>query len=132
MKIFILLALLLCSGVAVAQLQISASDRREATWDKEHESWNFYSTEPITTFFEFTKELSEFKTNSLEAAAGYLITKWNFDEAISKYTMDVQTKDGKQYEMVIDGKQNFIALFYWKNEKYYMIHFSIKESNFVK
>ncbi len=127
-----LLVLLFCADVCGAQLQISASDRREANWNNEKSSWDFYSTETLTTFFAFNKELSAFKTNSLEANYGYLITKWNFDEDNLKYTMDIQTKDGKQYEMVIDGKQDLIALFYWKNEKYCMTCFTIKASEFKK
>ncbi len=132
MKQFLVLILLLISSTTFAQLEISTADISEGIWNEKDSTWEIYSKEIKTTFFKFNKELSAFDQISLESSAGYLITRWDFDEKISKYTMDLQTKDGKKQEMVIDGMNQFIAFFYWKNETYCMTRFSVKESAFQK
>jgi len=115
---------------SVAQLNISTNLRQDAIWDEAAQDWDVLSTDANVTFFEFNKELTLFKHTTTTITSTYVIKDWDYDEELSKYTMTVTSDAGNTYDVIIDGTNNYIGFFYYRDADYILVHHTIKESWF--
>jgi len=113
-----------------AQLSITTNLRQDALWDESTEGWEVLSTDDNITTLAFDKELTSFKHTTATITSMYTILDWEYDEETVKYTMKVQSDAGNEYEMIIDGINNCVAFFYWKNNKYILVRHTIKDSSY--
>lgn len=115
---------------SVAQLNISTNLRQDAIWDEAAQDWDVLSTDENVTFFEFNKELTLFKHTTTTITSTYVIKDWDYDEELAKYTMTVTSDAGNTYDVIIDGTNNYIGFFYYRDSDYILVHHTIKESWF--
>ncbi len=115
---------------ANAQLIITTSLRQDAVWDENKEEWEVLSSEEGSTLFEFDRELTQFKHTTPSISSVYYIEDWEYNEENVKYTMDVTSDAGNEYELIIDGINNCVAFFYWKQDKYILVRHTIAETRF--
>lgn len=113
---------------AEAQLNISTNLRQDAVWDDKAEKWDVLSEDKGVTFFEFNKELTLFKHTTPGITSTYIINKWEYNDSLVRYTMQVKSDVGNEYEMIIDGTENCVAFFFWRENRYVLVRHSIKES----
>jgi hypothetical protein len=127
-KVVILFLLQALAQWSVAQLNISTNFRQDAVWNESTEAWDVNSTDEGATFFEFNKEMTMFKHTTPTIESTYIVTEWDYDDDEVKYTMLVKSDAGNEYEMIIDGIQNCVAFFFWRNDKYILVRHTIKET----
>lgn len=130
MKYLILSILTLFTLHANAQLSISTNLRQDAVWDENKEEWEVLSTDDAKTLFEFDRELTEFKHTTPKITSMYYIEDWEYNEEEVKYTMDVTSDAGNEYELIIDGINNCVAFFYWYEGRYILVRHTIAETKF--
>jgi hypothetical protein len=102
MKTLVSIIALLCSFMSFAQLSISTNYRQDATFK--------HTTETITS--------------------DYFISKWDYNEEEVKYTMNITSDVGNEYEMIIDGINNCVAIFYWYEGQYVLVRHTIEQTWF--
>lgn len=130
MKQLLFLCFLLLGLQATAQLNISTNYRQDAVWNNEKGEWEVYATDESGTLFEFNKELTTFHHTTTSISSDYFISKWDYNEDEVKYTMQIKSDVGNEYEMIIDGVNNCVCIFYWKDNKYYLVRHTIKNTWF--
>ena len=129
-QLLLLVSMLTFTFCAMAQLSISTSLRQDAVWDDLKEDWEVYSLDSTGTFFEFNKELTMFKHTTATITSNYKITSYEFDESKIIYTMQVVSDVGNEYEVIIDGENNYIGFFYERDDEYIVVHHTIKNTWF--
>ncbi len=129
-RLLLLVSMLTLTICAMAQLSISTSLRQDAVWDELKEDWEVYSMDSTGTFFEFNKELTMFKHTTATITSNYKITSYDYDEDEAKYTMQVVSDVGNEYEVVVDAENNYIGFFYERDDEYVLVHHTIKNSWF--
>jgi hypothetical protein len=130
MKTFILGCFLLLSASIFGQLSISTNYRQDGVWNEETSTWDILSTDENGTLFEFNKELTTFHHTTATISSDYYVTKYEYNEEEVKYTMQIKSDVGNEYEMIIDGVNNCVCFFYWYENKYYMVRHTIKKTWF--
>lgn len=130
MKPFIFCFLILFTYHANAQLSIKTSLRQDAVWDENKEEWEVLSSEEGSTLFEFDRDLTQFKHTTSKMTSMYYIEDWEYNEEEVKYTMDVTSDAGNEYELIIDGVNNCVAFFYWHQNRYILVRHTIAETKF--
>jgi ADP-glucose pyrophosphorylase len=130
MKAIIFSCFLLLSTTIFAQLSVSTNYRQDGVWNEETSSWDILSTDEKGTLFEFNKELTTFHHTTATISSDYYITKWEYNDEEVKYTMQIKSDVGNEYEMIIDGINNCVIFFYWSEGRYYMVRHTIKNSWF--
>ncbi|WP_343605424.1 hypothetical protein [Fluviicola sp.] len=127
-KLLLLFSLLLSTTISLAQLNISTNYRQDAVWNDEKSEWEVLSTDEDGTLFEFNKELTTFHHTTPGISSDYFITKYEYDDKEIKYTMTVKSDAGNEYEMIIDGINNCVCFFYWRDNRYYLVRHTIKNT----
>ena len=128
MKLITTIIALFIVSFSFAQLTISTDFRQDAYWSTDKEEWNVTSTDDGGTLFEFNKELTLFKHTTETITSTYYINKWEYDEEEVKYTMEITSDAGNEYEMIIDGINNCVAFFYYIGDEYYLVRHTIKNT----
>lgn len=128
MKKLFLITFLLWSVLASAQLSISTNLRQDATWSNADEKWNVFSTDEGGTLFEFNKEFTTFRHTTASISSDYYVKSVEYDDEKVLYTMTVTSDVGNEYELMIDGLNECVAFFYWKDDVYYLVRHTIKNS----
>lgn len=128
MKNLVLFSFLLSAFLGHSQLSISTDFRQDAVWLPESESWDINSTDEGGTLFEFNNELTQFKHTTETITSNYYISDWKYDEENLLYTMTVTSDVGNEYEVLIDGINNCVCFFYWRDEQYILVRHTIKSS----
>lgn len=128
MKKLFLITFLLWSVLASAQLSISTNLRQDATWSNADEKWNVFSTDEGGTLFEFNKEFTTFRHTTATISSDYYIKSVDYNDETVLYTMTVTSDVGNEYELIIDGINECVAFFYWKDDVYYLVRHTIKNS----
>ncbi|AEA42077.1 hypothetical protein [Fluviicola taffensis] len=127
MKKFLLIcSLFFTSIISFAQLNISTNFRQDGVWNETDSKWDISSTDEGGTLFEFNKELTTFHHTTASISSDYFITKYDYNEEEVKYTMTVKSDAGNEYEMIIDGINNCVCFFYWRDNVYYLVRHTIK------
>ncbi len=127
-KLLLIFSLFFTSIISFAQLNISTNFRQDAIWNNETSQWDVSSTDDKGTLFEFNKELTTFHHTTANISSDYFITKYDYNEEEVKYTMTVKSDAGNEYEMIIDGINNCVCFFYWRDNKYYLVRHTIKNT----
>lgn len=130
MKSFVLYCFLLVGMSVQSQLSISTNYRQDALWNNTDEAWNVFSTDEAGTLFEFNKELTVFRHTTATISSDYYIKTWDYNADEIKYTMTVTSDAGNQYELIIDGINQCVAFFFWRDDDYYLVRHTIKNSWF--
>ena len=130
MKLITTLAAVLLVTLSFGQLGISTDFRQDGYWDNEKEEWNITSTDEGGTLFEFNRELTTFKHTTESITSTYYIKDWKYDEDGVKYTMQITSDAGNDYEMIVDGVNNCVAFFYYRDDVYYLVRHTIKNTWF--
>gem|GEM_PF-1352020 len=130
MKLITTMTAILLATLSFGQLGISTELRQDAYWKTDTEEWNVTSTDEAGTLFEFNKELTTFKHTTPTITSTYYIKDWKYDEETIKYTMQITSDAGNDYEMIIDGVNNCVAFFYWRDDVYYLVRHTIKNTWF--
>lgn len=130
MKLFTTIAAILIVTLSFGQLGISTNFRQDGYWLTDKEEWNITSTDEGGTLFEFNKELTMFKHTTETITSTYYISDWTYDEETVKYTMQITSDAGNEYEMIIDGVNNCVAFFFYIDDVYYLVRHTIKNSWF--
>jgi hypothetical protein len=130
MKFFSSLLLIFITSFSFTQLSISTEYRQDGIWDEAKEEWKINYKADDFTLFEFDVELSKFKHTTSTITSWYEILDWDYNEDDVKYTMKVKSDAGNEYEMIIDGINNCVAFFYWKNNLYHLVRHTIKNSSY--
>lgn len=130
MKALVLIIALFSTCMSFAQLSISTNYRQDATWDNATEQWNVYDSDEGATLFEFNRELTMFKHTTETITSDYFISKWDYNEDEVKYTMNITSDVGNEYEMIIDGINNCVAIFYWYEGQYVLVRHTIEQTWF--
>lgn len=128
MKPILFICFLLLGISTYAQLNISTNFRQDAVWNEENSEWDVFSTEEGGTLFEFNKELTTFHHTTNSISSDYYISDWKYNDDEVKYTMQIKSDVGNEYEMIIDGTNNCVCIFYWKDNKYYLVRHTIKNT----
>lgn len=128
MKKLFLITFLLWSVFASAQLSISTNLRQDATWSNTDEKWNVFSTDEGGTLFEFNKEFTTFRHTTASISSDYYIKSVDYNDETVLYKMVVTSDAGNEYELMIDGINECVAFFYWKDDVYYLVRHTIKNS----
>jgi len=115
---------------SAAQLSITTNMRQDALWDNASESWEVLATDENPTTLLFDKELTSFKHTTATITSMYTILDWDYNEEEVKYTMKVKSDANNEYEMIIDGINNCVAFFYWKDNNYILVRHTIQDSHF--
>jgi hypothetical protein len=115
---------------STAQLSISTNLRQDAIWDEDLQDWEVLATDENVTFFEFNRELTLFKHTTTTITSTYNISDWEYDSTLVKYTMVVTSDAGNTYDVVIDGINNYIGFFYYRDLDYILVHHAIKDTWF--
>lgn len=127
-KLLLFFSLLLSTTISLAQLNISTNYRQDAVWNDETSEWEVLSTDENGTLFEFNKELTTFHHTTSSISSDYFINKYEYNEEEVKYTMTVKSDAGNEYEMIIDGINNCVCFFYWRDNRYYLVRHTIKNT----
>jgi len=127
-KLLFALSFIVFAHVSFAQLTITTNFRQDGVWDKTNEKWEVLSTDKGATRFEFDKKLSMFEHTTPTISSHYDILEYKYDEDANSYTMKVKSDAGNEYEMIIDGKNNCVAFFYWKKDQYILVRHTINET----
>lgn len=127
-RLLLLVSMLTLTICSMAQLSISTSIRQDAIWDELKEDWEVVSIDSTGTFFEFNTEFTMFKHTTETITSNYKITSTDYDEKEIKYTLQVVSDVGNEYEVIIDGTNNYIAFFYERDEEYILVHHTIKKT----
>lgn len=127
-KAIILFLFVFTAGWAGAQLNISTKLRQDAVWDGLSEDWEVLSTDESVTFFEFNKDFTLFKHTTPTITSTYQILNWDYNDSLVRYTMNVRSDVGNEYEMIIDAMENCVAFFFWRNDDYILVRHTIKDS----
>jgi len=130
MKLITTITALFLVTFAFGQLGISTNLRQDGYWKATDEEWEITSTDEGGTLFEFNKELTTFKHTTETITSTYYIKDWDYNEDEVKYTMQITSDAGNDYEMIIDGVNNCVAFFYWRDDVYYLVRHTIKNSWF--
>jgi hypothetical protein len=128
-RIIFSLLLIIAAQCGFAQLTVTTNFRQDATWDDKKEQWNVSSTDEGATTLDFNKELTSFKHTTATITSRYEILEYKYDEEAVKYTMKVKSDVGNEYEMIIDGINNCVAFFFWRNNVYTLVRHTIKETH---
>lgn len=128
MKKLLFVFTMLLVGNVFGQLNISTNLRQDAIWKAAEEEWDVLSTDDSGTLFAFNKELTTFKHTTETITSTYYIKKWDYNEEETKYTMQVTSDAGNDYEMIIDGVNNCVAFFYWRDDQYILVRHTIKNT----
>lgn len=127
-QILLIISLLFASIISFAQLNISTNYRQDGVWNEETSQWDILSTDEGGTLFEFNKELTTFHHTTASISSDYFITKYDYNDEEVKYTMNIKSDVGNEYEMIIDGINNCVCFFYWRDNKYYLVRHTIKNT----
>ncbi len=130
MKLIATISALFIATLSFAQLRISTNFRQDGVWLADKEEWNITSTDEGGTLLEFNKELTTFKHTTESITSMYYISDWDYNEEETKYTMQITSDAGNEYEMIIDGVNNCVAFFYWSDDVYHLVRHTIKTSWF--
>lgn len=127
-QILLIISLLFTSIVSFAQLNISTNYRQDGVWNEGTSKWDILFTDEAGTLFEFNKELTTFHHITASISSDYFISKYDYNEEEVKYTMTIKSDVGNEYEMIIDGINNCVCFFYWRDNKYYLVRHTIKNT----
>lgn len=123
-------SVLLCTSYFLqAQLTVTTNLREDGQWDESAMKWDILSTDDGITIMNFNKELTSFRhiTNSISSV--YTILEWDYDDNEVLYEMNVKSDAGNEYELIIDGINEYVIFFYYDNAgNYRMVRHTIKET----
>jgi hypothetical protein len=72
--------------------------------------------------------LTTFHHTTASISSDYFISKYDYNEEEVKYTMTITSDAGNEYEMIIDGINNCVCFFYWRDNVYYLVRHTIKST----
>lgn len=131
MKTIILASLLIVSFAVHAQLTVTTNYREDGKWDEKAMKWDILSTEEGITILNFNNELTSFRHVTGSVSSTYSIIDWDYDDKEVLYEMDVKSDVGNEYELLIDGINEYVIFFYYDSSgSYRMIRHTIKETWF--
>lgn len=129
-KTFLSFLLAVIAQLSFAQLSITTNLRQDAVWDAKKENWDVNNSDASGTKFEFNRELTSFKHTTATITSNYEILDYTYNDTTTTYKMNVKSDAGNEYEMIIDGKNNCVAFFYWRNKDYILVRHTIKDTFF--
>lgn len=125
-------SMLLCASYFIqAQLTVTTNFREDGRWDEKAVKWDIDSTEEGITILNFNNELTSFRHITGSISSTYTILNYDYDDKEILYEMNVRSDVGNEYEMLIDGLNEYVIFFYYDNAgNYRMVRHTIKESWF--
>lgn len=131
MKSAIFTLLITTSCFLNAQLTITTDYREDGKWNEAATKWDILSTEEGITILNFNTELTSFRHITGSISSTYTILDWDYDDKEVLYEMDVKSDVGNEYELLIDGINEYVIFFYYDNSgNYRMVRHTIKETWF--
>lgn len=130
MRFLTTLLFLFMTSQLFGQLTINTSYKHFASWNAEKEEWTVIEEKELATTFAFDRELTKFKHTIPDMSSMYYIDDWKFDEEKAMYTMIVTSDANNEYELIIDGINNFVGFFFWQNNVYYLVRHTISSTKF--
>lgn|SRR5690606_6654735 len=127
-KIFIMVLLTAVCFVN-AQLTVTTNFQEEGKWDEKNMKWDILSKKDGLTVLNFNKDLTGVRHISETVTSNYQILDWDYDDNEVLYEMDVRNDAGNEYELLIDGINDYVIFFYYDSSgNYRMFRHTIKDT----
>jgi len=127
-KIFIMVLLTAVCFVN-AQLTVTTNFQEEGKWDEKNMKWDILSKKDGLTVLNFNKDLTGVRHISETVTSNYQILDWDYDDNEVLYEMDVRNDAGNEYELLIDGINDYVIFFYYDSSgNYRMLRHTIKDT----
>lgn len=131
MKTFLSILFIGCFAWVQAQLTITTNLREEGIYNVSKKDWEISKTIEGLTVFTFNKELSSFRHSTSNISSMYYIDDWTYDDDEVLYEMLVTSDAGNEYDLLIDGINEYIIFFYYDDYgRYNMVRHTIQDSYF--
>jgi hypothetical protein len=131
MKTYLSILFICCLTWVQAQLTITTNLREEGIFNETYKEWYISNTIEGLTVFTFNKELTSFRHSTNSISSVYSIDDWTFNDEEVLYEMIVTSDAGNEYDLLIDGINDFIIFFYYDDYGFYhMVRHTIQDSYF--
>lgn len=129
MKTFLFTLLASASLFLNAQLTVTTDLREDGKWNDAAFKWDILSTDKGITVFNFNKDLTSFRHITGSISSNYQILDWDYDDDEILYEMNVRSDAGNEYELLIDGINEYVIFFYYDSSgNYRMVRHTIKDT----
>jgi hypothetical protein len=129
MKTYLSILFIGCLTWLQAQLTITTNLREEGIFNLKQLKWDISKTVEGLTVFTFNKEFTSFRHSTSSISSVYSIDDWTFDDDEILYEMVVTSDAGNEYELIIDGINEYIIFFYYDDYgQYNMVRHTIQDT----